>query len=430
LRAGAAFACLWLAAVEVRADQIVLKNGSILSGKVVAQEGDRSIIELPSGRMTIATSKIARIEEGPSLDELIESIKPPPVEEPKEGVKPKEGEPGEKPPKPTAPPKPDKIEITPELKAKVDELLGKMGDAKLEWPEREKAAGELVGLGKDAVPYLCSLVKGMPWEQGVMVVGVMQRIGDKGAVPTLIELLEKGHPEVGGMAALVLGNLKEESALPMLVKALSEGEEAVRRKAVLAIANFNKPEVVEALVKALDDENWWVQSKAEQALARLQSEVGEMDPVDNLLKSLASANVSQRASICRGLAKFKDERAVEPLLELLDDDEESVQIAAATALGDFRKQEVVDTLLEKYYWADPGFRAAIAGSLGRLGDPVAIPILIEALLDTDEAVVKTAGGALSVLARRNFGTNYERWSNWWQKEAPSSLRAQAERVSY
>lgn len=428
---GAVFACLWLAVLEVRADQIHLKNGSILTGKVIAQQGDYSIVKFPSGRMTIATNKIARIEEGPSAEELLESIKPLPAEEPADVTKPGEKKPvkpGEEPSKPSSPPQAPKID--PEVKAKADELLGKMGDEKLEWPKREKAADELVKLGKDAVPYLCSLVKNMPWEQGVMVVGVLRQIGDKGAVPTLMELLKKGHPEVGGMAAMVLGYFKEESAVPTLVKLLSEGDEVVRKKAVVAIANFNRPEVVDALVKALDDESWWVRSKAEQALARLRSEGGAIDPIDNLLKLLVGGNPSQRVAICRSLANFKDERALEPLLKLLDDDEESVQIAAANALAHFQKQEVVDSLLEKYYWADLGLRAAIVRSFGKLGDPVAIPILMEALLDTDEAIVNAAAGALSLLTRRNFGTDYERWSSWWQKEAPASLRARAERAYF
>ncbi len=428
LLCGVAFACFWLGVTGVRADQIYLQNGSILTGKIVGEQGKYSVVHLASGRLTIETAEIVHIAEGPSIEELLRGIPLPPPPEPEVTEVPPEQEKEEE---PTAKAKPPiEVEVAPELKAKADGFLKVISDKNLEWKEQEEAAKKLTQLGKPVVAYLCSRVKGLPWEQGVIIVGVLGEIRDQEAVSTLIQLMDDSHPEVQAMAAMVLGYFDDEAAVPALIKALVKGEEVVRKKAVVSLARFPKPEVAEALAQALDDESWWVRIKAQQGLAQLGSQGEKVDPIATLIKALEGTNTSQRAAACKALAQLGDKRAVEPLLGVLDDDDERVRVAAALALGSFPGERVVDTLLEKYYWARPVFRAALARSLGQLGDPVVIPTLIEALLDEDEAVALASGKALSTLTRRNFGTAYERWREWWQMEASPSLRAQAQRPQY
>ena len=60
-------------------------------------------------------------------------------------------------------------------------------------------------------------------------------------------------------------------------------------------------------------------------------------------------------------------------------------------------------------------RASTAMALGTIGDKSAIKPLIEVLKDKKEFARLEAERALKKITGQDFGTDYEQWMEWWEK---------------
>ncbi len=102
-----------------------------------------------------------------------------------------------------------------------------------------------------------------------------------------------------------------------------------------------------------------------------------------------------RWTAARELGNIRDERAVEPLIELLKGKSEYVREEAARALGLIRDKRAVDPLCETL--KNAGWclsESAAAGALGMIGGDRAIDALIAALENTDSDISgSTASGS-------------------------------------
>jgi HEAT repeat protein len=87
-------------------------------------------------------------------------------------------------------------------------------------------------------------------------------------------------------------------------------------------------------------------------------------------------------------------RAVEPLINALQDDHEWVRRSAAEALGRIDHVSAVEALINALKDMDEQVRQKAAEALGEIGDPRAIEPLIVALEDKDEKVRQSAAEAL------------------------------------
>ncbi len=64
---------------------------------------------------------------------------------------------------------------------------------------------------------------------------------------------------------------------------------------------------------------------------------------------------------------------------------------------------------------DAGVRKASAYALGEIKDPRAVEPLISALKDKELSVRWEAADALKSITGKDFGTDYEKWSKWWEE---------------
>mgnify|MGYP000940678314 CR=1 FL=1 len=217
-------------------------------------------------------------------------------------------------------------------------------------------------------------------------VGVLGQCGPI-AVPELVRLLRH---EDGGMraeAAEALVEIRDPRAFDPLVKALRDADGRVRRNAVLALRSMGDVRSVEPLIAALGDEDTAVRVQALLALG----ELGEAS-VTRLLAALENPKI--RAEAAHALALTRDRRAVEPLLRLLDDEDETedVRTTAAEMLGHVGDPRAIGPLVERL--SDKGWvGAGAAAGLGRMGEQAVGPLI--AALD-DEA---TRNGALLALGQ-------------------------------
>lgn len=170
-----------------------------------------------------------------------------------------------------------------------------------------------------------------------------------------------------------------------------------RKRAIRVSVQIGSSKVVELLFKAAHDEDSQIRIAAIEGLAR----IGWKNPVFELLLSMLSdENAEIRRAVIWALRERDDTRAVEPILQLLENEEdEGVRITAAETLGDLTGNEdfsyeisenidnrAVPTLIR--FLKDNSFdvRYDTVISLRRIGDRAAIEPLIEAIRDEDPQI--------------------------------------------
>ena len=180
----------------------------------------------------------------------------------------------------------------------------------------------------------------------------------------MIESLTSKQPSVRGAAARGLGHLGRKEARGQLEQLLKDPIPAVRESAVGGLADLGGTESVPALTQALSDGNFTVRASAIAALLQLGQ---SYSTVAATVQSLAQQNdTAMRASAAFALGKATKANA-------------PGAISLLTSL-------TADPL--------PGPKIVAVRSLGHVGDRELVPLMKEALHDTNDAVRATAAGAL------------------------------------
>ncbi|MGO9714960.1 MAG: HEAT repeat domain-containing protein [Polyangiaceae bacterium] len=109
---------------------------------------------------------------------------------------------------------------------------------------------------------------------------------------------------------------------------------------------------------------------------------------------------------------------VEPLVPRLFDPDPSVRRVArlaARALGEVAPEALIERLVR--YYRDPSLteerRIEMIETLGELRERLAVPLLIDALEETEEHVAAAARRALMTSTRQDLGRDAKRWQAWW-----------------
>jgi hypothetical protein len=103
---------------------------------------------------------------------------------------------------------------------------------------------------------------------------------------------------------------------------------------------------------------------------------------DAIVSALASKDEHDREEAANALSEITDERAILPLIRLLDDSSSYVRRAAADALGKCGAYKAVQPLVKSLTDDDRYVRETAAEALGHIGDP-AIPVILKNLDNED-----------------------------------------------
>lgn len=242
-----------------------------------------------------------------------------------------------------------------------------------DWAIREDAA-HLLGTFKDprAVNPLIALL----WDPDRSVrEAAMEALRTIGApsVEALGACLEQPDLSVQEAASAILSTIADERALTSLIKALRSDDWIVRMHAAKALGLVRHTDAIAPLIPLLQDKVKAVREEAATALAAIG------DPaIPLLINALRHEEWLVRLHAIEALGKTRSPQAVEPLLSVLFNDQDSaVREDAARALGeigDARSVEYLCTLLR-----DPAIRTVAVQALGKIGDARAVPALIELL---------------------------------------------------
>jgi len=127
---------------------------------------------------------------------------------------------------------------------------------------------------------------------------------------------------------------------------------------------------------------------AEAAAARAGHAPGEAaegaaheqgEGIEGLRRSLRDAHAEVRSRAVADLARTGDPRVVHDLLDALGDQDAGVREAAAAALGPMGSRSAVPALRQhlEHRDEDPWVRLRLAESLASLGEPAALPVLVD-----------------------------------------------------
>jgi len=133
--------------------------------------------------------------------------------------------------------------------------------------------------------------------------------------------------------------------------------------------------------------------EAEAAVERAKS--GDPDAVRALLPFFATEDNEKLVRFVTTLGP----KAVQPLILALDDPDPRIAETAAGLLGELRARPAVPKLTA-YLQSDRSWRYAPAWALGEIKNPDSIPVLVEALGDRNESVVKASTRALINIGRK------------------------------
>lgn len=262
------------------------------------------------------------------------------------------------------------------VKSRVVKALGRTGDpgvmslvesaAKDELTTvRIAAYGALIRLGKKEVWAELQRAAASPNpEDRADAIRTMVELKDLRGVSVMMESLTYKQPSVRGTAARGLGHLGHKEARGQIEQLLKDPVPAVRESAATGLAELGGTESVPALNQALRDGHFTVRASAIAALLQLGQPYAT---VAATAQSLAQQNdMAMRASVAYALGKATQANA-------------PGAISLLTSL-------TADPL--------PGPKIVALRSLGHLGDRELVPLMKEALRDTNEAVRATAAGAL------------------------------------
>ena len=202
-------------------------------------------------------------------------------------------------------------------------------------------------------------------------------------------LTKSAEPSPGDAPAAetALEEEKVKDEIDIQIDLLKDPEWTARREAVVTLGEMGDERCVEPLVSALRDGDWQVREAVIEALGQVGSPA-----VERLIKVLRDWDL--RKSVIRALGKIKDERVLDPLMQLLHNDEfKHDATEALIELGTPAVEQLVGALKHK----DEGVRQQAIIALGRIKDAAAIDPLIEMLKDSDWFSRLTAAAALEKL---------------------------------
>jgi aminopeptidase N len=180
-------------------------------------------------------------------------------------------------------------------------------------------------------------------------------------------------PNFEVLKALEYGRPRE-----MMLAQLTSDTVAGRIQAAKGLAKDASPDAVEALKKALAaDPFWGVQAEAAKALG----EIGNDSALKSLIESLSVSHPKVRRAVVSALGQFKKEEAADALISLFAKGDPSylVEAECLRAIGRTKSEKALDFIvkgIERPSWQEV-VRVGGVDGLGSLGDPKAIPVLLE-----------------------------------------------------
>ena len=423
---------LLLVPVRLFADIVILKNGSIFEGKIIEDDGEKIILRVNFGKITLKHAEIKEIEKAdfvplePRRDNTPSTVSEPgpdqsgPSPDKPPGPSADQTKPGpEKPP--TKKPNPLNLtnEDTTDPQKAINELLQKIAAGK---PETWKLGKELASKAKEELPYFLKLLENIEEPTALRwIIYVLGQTKESAIVEPLLPRLNDENEAIRRAVINALANVDNLGIADILKEHLKKEESAVIQISIInTLARLKDNPSIYIFIEFLGSKNNNVRSAASNSLVKLYTSTSrddfQVDIISILRSKLMDASIDLRKEIVNIFGQLKDPAALDILMNLLTDEDPGVRSVAAMALGNMAvaDKKIIEFLVQRMdQEEDLWTRMQIIQALQKTKDYAIIPIMIEALRDPEKKIRLSAARALRAITKRSFGSNYEPWKKWW-----------------
>ena len=216
------------------------------------------------------------------------------------------------------------------------------------------------------------------------------QIGDGKALDSLIRLSTDKSRFVRACATKALGQIGSEKAITPLLSLLNDKDNSVRLSAAEALGQIGSEKAIAPLLSVLNDKDNIVRGCVARALGQFEK------TLEPLLRRLQDKREKSyvRGSAAEALGQIGSEKAIAPLLSVLNDKDNIVRGRVARALGQFGNAEALDSLIILSRDEDSNVRESVAWALGQIGGEKAVDVLITLAEDKDSNVLESVARAL------------------------------------
>ncbi|HNB54859.1 MAG TPA: HEAT repeat domain-containing protein, partial [Anaerolineales bacterium] len=179
--------------------------------------------------------------------------------------------------------------------------------------------------------------------------------------------------------------------LDNLKDALYHPNPKIRRRAIEDLAGEGEA-AVPILVTALRDEFPDIRQMTVTALGK----IAHPSAIQFLIPVLGDVDADVRRDVMRALRRIGTP-ATEPLMSSLNHTNRAVRAASAYLLGDIGEPRALPLLIDALVDQSDHVRKQAAVALGKLKDPASIPALIDALSDPSYGVQESVSEALKLI---------------------------------
>jgi HEAT repeat protein len=212
-----------------------------------------------------------------------------------------------------------------------------------------------IGSEKAVEPILKLAEKVDKWPEETNRLLVMSRlinslgsIGDKRALPLIYKYLEKELWDVRTICATSINNISDRSAVAEMLKFATTGEHPRTRAPLIeAIGNLGTDEVLPQLKEMEQTQKDVTVSKVvKQSIKRINAYAQCKQDANCWIGKLADKDPAIREKAAYELGRIGDQKAVDPLLKIINDPEENVRFAVIWAFDKLKSNKPIEPIEE------------------------------------------------------------------------------------
>jgi HEAT repeat protein len=197
-------------------------------------------------------------------------------------------------------------------------------------------------------------------------------------------------------AAVALAELGDETSAETLMAHLDDREPEIRIQCARGLGRIRWTPAIDEIVTRFSGETPWVRTRFADTLVGYGPKATW--PLVAYIRINHRFDHEGPALALRTIAQIRDDQAVRPLIDLLEQNLDlEVELAAIETLGYLGSPESLPALESRLRSSRWELRAKSARALGGLGDPAAIPHLVTALRDRNWWVRRSSAGAIASL---------------------------------
>lgn len=264
---------------------------------------------------------------------------------------------------------------------------------------------DVIGEIKDAkcVPLLVDALRDEDENVRASAVEHLGTMGESTAVDALTAIIKSGDLWTAYPAAEALGAIGDKRAVPALIEVLEN--KTLREPALKALGRLSDPSALEHIVRFVDDRSYSVRQEALKALEVMYQNGAPEDriigafqkvfgdrAVEVLLAQATKGKTSAKGPAILFLGLMRDERAIEPLLEMAADEFHTEEVKRALV---YIGKEKPDLLVPLFDRESPFLKRLVCEIASEVASPVFYDIMVGLLEDDDGHVRSMAAKALA-----------------------------------